>query len=69
MNQARAYQGETVDQLCHRVVGRTAGVTEAVLRANPGLADLGTKLPEGTLVIIPDLPKTQAKLSTVQLWS
>lgn len=69
MIEARAYQGETVDQLCHRIVGRTAGITEAVLRANSGLADLGTELPVGTLVVIPDLPATRPQQSTVQLWT
>ncbi len=40
-----ATQGETVDSLCWQYYGRTAGVTEAVLDANPGLADLGPVIP------------------------
>ncbi|HKT28893.1 tail protein X, partial [Dyella sp.] len=43
----RALQGETLDALCQRVLGRTASVTEATLAANPGLADLGPVLPQG----------------------
>ncbi|MEA3581460.1 tail protein X [Klebsiella pneumoniae] len=35
----RAYQGDTVDALCWRHYGRTQGVTEQVLQANPGLAE------------------------------
>lgn len=34
----RTIQNDTVDALCWRFYGRTAGVTEAVLEANPGLA-------------------------------
>lgn len=68
--QARALQGETVDALCLRVLGRTAGVTEAVLAANPGLADLGPVLPMGQLVQLPDVAVvTQTETATVQLWS
>ncbi|EJK20359.1 phage Tail Protein X [Klebsiella pneumoniae subsp. pneumoniae KPNIH19] len=37
----RAYQGDTVDALCWRHYGRTQGVTEQVLQANPGLAEHG----------------------------
>ncbi len=66
---ATAQAGETVDAICWRVLGRTAGVTEQVLAANPGLADLGTQLPGGTEVTLPDtieaaLPERQ----TVKLW-
>ncbi|MDF6786041.1 tail protein X, partial [Escherichia coli] len=51
----RAIQGDTVDAICHRVYGRTAGVTEAVLAANPGIADLGPVLPHGTELVMPDI--------------
>lgn len=37
----RAYQYDTVDALCWRHYGRTQGVTEQVLKANPGLAEYG----------------------------
>jgi len=49
-----ASQGDTVDAICWRYYGRTAGVTEAVLEANPGLADLGPIIPHGTQVTLPD---------------
>lgn len=35
----RAHQYDTVDALCWRHYGRTQGVTEQVLKANPGLAE------------------------------
>lgn len=63
----RAIQGDTVDAICQRVYGRTAGVTEAVLAANPGLADFGPVLPHGTELDMPDI-SPQPAIRMVQLW-
>ncbi|WP_311968593.1 tail protein X [Pseudomonas baltica] len=63
-----AQQGDTVDAICWRVYGRTASVTEAVLDANPGLADLGPILPHGTLVTLPDEPPQAEEQQVVNLW-
>lgn len=63
----RTRQGDTVDAVCQRVYGRTAGITEAVLEANPGLADLGPVLPHGTVIDLPDIPP-QPAVQRVQLW-
>lgn len=66
---ATAMDGETVDEICHRVLGKTAGVTEQVLDLNPGLAELGPRLPGGTAVILPDASAAQtATIDIVQLW-
>ncbi|HBV9951853.1 phage tail protein, partial [Klebsiella pneumoniae] len=54
----RAYQGDTVDALCWRHYGRTQGVTEQVLQANPGLAEHGPFLPHGLQVELPDIATT-----------
>lgn len=64
-----ARQGDTVDALCWRHLGQTAGAVEATLDANPGLADLGPVLPHGTAVDLPDLITTEpAQQTLVQLW-
>ncbi|BCN08511.1 tail protein X [Ralstonia pseudosolanacearum] len=63
----RAIQGDTVDAICLRVYGRTAGVTEDVLLANPGIADLGPTLPHGTELDMPDI-SPQPAVAMVQLW-
>ena len=63
-----ANQGETVDAICWRHYGRTAGVTEAVLDANPGLADLGATLPHGTLVQLPAVAPQAEQRQMVNLW-
>lgn len=69
MQTVRASQGDTLDALCYRVFGRTAGVTEAALEANTGLADLGPVLPMGTLVTLPDpADAVQPDVDIVQLW-
>lgn len=39
-----AMQGDTLDALCARYYGRTEGVVETVLQANPGLSELGVIL-------------------------
>lgn len=62
-----ASQGDTLDAICWRHYGRTAGVVEQVLDANPGLASLGPILPHGTAVQLPDIT-TQQQRQTVQLW-
>lgn len=63
----RTQQSETVDALCWRHYGRTRAAVEAVLQANPGLARQGPVLPQGLLVLMPDLPAPQPQ-ATVQLW-
>ncbi|WP_250466302.1 MULTISPECIES: tail protein X [unclassified Caballeronia] len=64
----RSQQGETVDLLCWRFYGRTDGTVEAVLEANPGLADLGLMLPLGTLVNTPELGEVASTTPLLQLF-
>ena len=66
---ATAQDGETVDAICWRVLGRTAQVTEKVLALNPGLADIGAQLPGGTVLTLPDFAGTPVETRvTVKLW-
>lgn len=66
--QLRTLQNDTVDALCWRHYGRTAGVAELVLDANPGLADYGPVLPQGLTVILPDAPDVTPERQVVNLW-
>ena len=66
--QVRSIQGDTVDLICQRVYGKTTGVTEQVLAANPGLADLGAILPRGTLVTLPEQVTAAEATNLLQLW-
>ena len=63
----QALQGDTLDQLCQRHLGSTAGTVEATLLLNPGLADLGPVLPLGTPVTLPARPAA-ATANRLKLW-
>lgn len=65
--QAIAQQGDTLDMICARYYGRTEGVFESVLAANPGLAELGAVLPHGTVIELPDV-KSSPVTETINLW-
>ena len=60
-----ARQYDTVDQLCWRHLGRTAGATEATLAANPGLSDT-PHLAAGQRVTL--VAPAAAPRQLVQLW-
>ncbi|MCA8136262.1 tail protein X [Burkholderia cepacia] len=61
-------QGETLDALCWRQYASTAGTVEAVLEANPGLAELGVVLPMGTVVDMPELNTIEQTKPLLQLF-
>ena len=63
----QAHQGDTLDQLCQRHIGSTAGTVEAALTANPGIAALGPVLPLGTRVTLPAAP-APATTNRLKLW-
>lgn len=60
--------GDMLDWICWRHYGRSAGAVEAVLAANPGLADLGPVYAAGLTIALPDLPDA-GEIETVRLWS
>ena len=62
-----AIQGDTVDALVWRHYGRTAGLVELVLDANPGLSAHGPVLPMGTPVLLPPLPLAPTR-SIINIW-
>lgn len=64
----RTSDGDAVDWIVWRAYGRlTPGLVEKVLDANPGLAERGTALPAGLLVVLPndDMPRASRR---VRLW-
>ncbi|MEM5451900.1 tail protein X [Paraburkholderia guartelaensis] len=63
-----AQQGDTVDVLCFRYLGRTKSVVEATLELNAGLADYGPVLPLGLAVDLPDAPNDQSTVQLVNLF-
>ena len=68
MTHYRTKEGDVIDAVCRRFYGREAGAVEAVLEANPGLAELGPVLPAGTVIQLPDLPRPLETIETVKLW-
>lgn len=61
-------QGDTLDYICWRFYGQQSGAVEAVLAANPGLADLGDVLPEATKITMPALTSPVTELQPIRLW-
>lgn len=66
-------EGDTLDQLIWREASLGPTEITRVLDANPGLADLGTILPLGTVVTIPTAATQSASatrvLPLIELWS
>lgn len=63
----KAIQYDTVDAICWREYGRSSGVVEQVLEANPQLAN-SVFIEIGTEVILPELESPQQTKQTIQLW-
>lgn len=68
MKTITALQNDTVDAICWREYGRSSGVVELVLEANPKLAGLGVFIPMGTQVTLPDIETPQQIKQSIQLW-
>ena len=56
MTTYRTSEGDIIDAVCRRHYGREAGAVEAVLEANPGLADLGPRRPPARWSSCPTCP-------------
>jgi phage tail protein X len=65
----RTKDGDVLDAVVFKQYGATDAYTEAVLNANPGLADLGPVYPAGVLITLPDIGTQMPQLATVTLWS
>ncbi|EMI7061637.1 tail protein X [Providencia rettgeri] len=63
----RTIKGDTIDGICWRFYGRTTGMTEAVLLANPNLAEQGAVLPAGLLIELPEITEEPVQ-PLIQLW-
>ncbi|MFC3579541.1 tail protein X [Sphingomonas hylomeconis] len=63
-----ARQDETLDALIWRTRGLGPSDLGPVLEANPGLAELGTILPAGKRVVLPETPPAPVVRDIIQLW-
>ncbi|MDH0300574.1 MULTISPECIES: tail protein X [unclassified Pseudomonas] len=59
-------EGDLLDTLCQHYYGHLTGTVEAVLDANPGLADEAQPFRAGVRILLPELPL--AASDAVQLW-
>jgi len=62
------HQHDSVDALCWRHLGATAGLVEHVLDLNPGLAAYGPVLPHGLTVLIPQAVPAPTAAPLIHLW-
>jgi phage tail protein X len=60
-------QFDELDDICWRYYGRTQQTVEAVLVANPGLADMLPILPPGMTILLPDLPQPETT-EVLRIW-
>lgn len=64
-----ALQNDTIDAICWRYYGRSAGIVEKVLQENPQLAEFDIFLPMGTVVLLPEIDTPeQVQQQTINLW-
>lgn len=62
----RTTDGDVLDGVCMRTYGHLNGSVEAVLTANPGLADIAQPFPAGVLITLPDVQAQQR--NAIKLW-
>ena len=62
-------QFDVLDALCHEWYGGTQGTVEAVMEANPDLAELLPILPPGVMIFMPTLPKPHETTTLARIWS
>lgn len=62
----RTSDGDVLDTLCHGYYGHLNGTVEAVLQANPGLADQLQPFTAGLQILLPDLASPTDE--QVMLW-
>ena len=63
----RTSDGDRLDILCFRYYGDLQGTVEAVLDANPGLADIAQPYAANVVIVLPDIDVQVEK--PIQLWS
>ena len=64
----RTTDGDMLDVICLSHYGHANRYVEAVLNANPGLADQGAVLSAGITIVLPDLTELRHQEAAVRLW-
>ncbi len=61
-------EGETLDYICWRYYGKTYGVFEKVLNANPHLWEEDVILQANVEITLPDIEESSEDSSRIKLW-
>jgi phage tail protein X len=66
----RTKAGDILDDIVKKYYGSTQGrIVEQVLDVNPGLADNGPTIPEGVLIVLPEVNiSTSGRGEGINLW-
>lgn len=67
MSEYKTIEGDVIDAICAEYYGTEHGTTEAVLLANPGLAEVTGRLPAGITITLPDI-QIANEVTMLQLW-
>ena len=69
MNEETTLDGDTLDQVIYRALGRVdESLLEQTYLLNPELSEYGPVLPEGVIVKLPDSP-AETVTPTIHLWN
>jgi len=60
-------ENDMVDWICWKHYGRQSGAVEEVYAANPNLAEWGSYLPAGIIILLPELSSDDTELP-IRLW-
>lgn len=66
--QVASIDDDMIDLMIWRAIGRTAGSLEAVLDANPHIAELPLILPAGVVITIPPAAEQRPAPASFKLW-
>lgn len=63
----RTSENDVLDAICHAHYGKTSGIVERVLNANPGLCEYDVFLPAGVEITLPEIDVTGFALESSDL--
>lgn len=63
----RTSENDMLDWIAWKHYGTQTGAVEAIMEANPGLADKGDKLPAGLVINLPEIQKPKTD-TIIKLW-
>ena len=59
--------GDTISRLAYEYYGKSSGMVEQILAANPKLSRQAVQLPAGLTIVMPKIEQNQT-IKTIKLW-